>query len=128
MHMQAHISLLLEGTCHLTVAGVPEFLVSPSDTPVSLRFAASSALGQPQLVIGLRKEGSGIDLLLPASDCAGLLPEPDVLVIHCADASAEPLTVPFDHERFLQFIELVDEMQRALPEHPVWGALAAAFD
>lgn len=128
MHVEAHVlQFSSTGACHLGVSGTPDFLMAASSEPVTLRFAASTIGATPALVIGLRRLGAGIDLLLPAVDCAGLLPEPTDLVIHCSDQTVQPVVVPWDNDRFGAFVDLIFQMREQLPGHPVWTALAEAF-
>ncbi len=87
---------------------------------ITLRFAAAPVGVQAYLVIGLRFEGRGIDLLLSAQECSVFREDPSILLIR---TSASEYTVAFDDGVFEQFLQNVHDMYHQLPDHFVWKAL-----
>lgn len=127
MHVPVHqMEHLADGTLAITVAGAADWLRSARAAVIELRFAAASS-GGAHLVIGLRQNGSGLDVLVPAVACSALLPDPAQLLICASEEPDLRVSAPWDEERFSTFLDQVEAMQVELPDHPVWGALAKAF-
>jgi len=117
---------LADGTLAITVAGAAEWLRGARAAEIELRFAAASS-GGAHLVIGLRLNGSGLDVLVPAVACSALLPDPAQLLICASEEADLRVSATWDEDRFSTFLDHVEAMQVELPDHPVWGALAKAF-
>lgn len=95
------------------------------DAQISLRFAAAMSGDTPCLVFGLRVQGKGIDVLVPTAQCGCVRTAPLFLEVQAADGVSA--SVPWDETSFTAFLDHVEEMIVALPEHPIWRALYDVF-
>lgn len=122
--MKIEASVAKDSTSDCIVLVAPEaenWLYTVHDASlISLRFAAAPVGVRAYLVIGLRVEGRGIDLLLDVKECGVFRMDPSTLVIR---TSASEYAINFDDAVFDQFIQTVHEMHQQLPDHFVWTAL-----
>ncbi|PWI58967.1 hypothetical protein [Sulfoacidibacillus thermotolerans] len=104
------------------------YLCKEDRAPLSLRFAASPFENAPHLVIGLREQGRGIDLLVPVAQCATLLQAPVGILVRTGETRSDlQVDVDFDEDAFSTFIEHAATMYQEFPDHEVWGALSMLF-
>lgn len=107
---------------------IRNYLDKEDRQPLSLRFAAAPYDNEAHLVIGIRNQGRGIDLLVPAQQCDALVLAPvGLLVIGDKEDPTLRVSIDFDEDAFSVFVEHVGEMDKELPHHEVWGALASVF-
>ncbi len=133
MHVQAtmhselnHERVVIESK--VAESWIGEYLNKEIKMPISLRFAAAPFENKPHLVIGLRDQGRGIDLLIPVNQCDALLLAPLGMIVQVDGTNrSKQVAIDFDEEAFITFVEHVERMHKELPHHEVWSALAAVF-
>ncbi len=91
---------------------------------IGMRFAAAPVSDVAHLVIAIRINGKGIDLLVPYDQCEPFRQDPTSLLIQAQDVQIE---VPFDTESFDQFVQQIPSMHQNLPDHAVWRSLYEVF-
>jgi hypothetical protein len=108
----------------LSADSAKSWILKSDTTRIGMRFVAAPVSDVAHLVIALRIDGKGIDLLVPYDQCEPFRQDPTSLLILAQDAQIE---VPFDNESFDQFVQQIPAMHQNLPEHTVWRSLYEVF-